>query len=65
MSKYLMEIIKDTEAFKRALRNVKNCKTLQERAKKGQKGDFKGDGSLDALYSRLWKILKVFLTHHM
>ena len=30
-----------------------------------QRVTFKGDGSLDALFSRLKEILKVFLTPHM
>ena len=62
-----MELFKDTEDFKRAVRNVnKNAK------KNGQNGlktaklvIFKGDGSIDAFYLGLLEVLKVFLTQCM
>ena len=34
-------------------------------AKNRQKGDFKGDNSLDGVILRLWERLKVFWTLHM
>ena len=53
MSGYLMDLmkpIKDNEDFKGAVRNVKN---YQKRAKKVKRFYFKGDGSLDTLFSPL------------
>ena len=48
MSGYLMEPIKDKEDFKEAVRNVNNF----QKGQNGKIGVFKGDGSLDAHFSR-------------
>ena len=47
MSRYLMILFKDTEDFKGAIRNVKNCQNLQKRLNTFKMVIFEGDGSLD------------------
>ena len=61
MSGYLIEPIRDNKDFKGAVRNVNNGQNGQN----GKKGVFKGDGSLDALFSRLWERLKGCWTSHI
>ena len=60
-----MELFKDTEDFKRAVRNVKNCKNGHKGLKTAKLVIFKGGSSLDTLNFRLLEVLKVFLTQYM
>ena len=47
MSRYFMKLFKDTEDFKGAIRNVKNCQNLQKKTKTFQMVIFRGYGSLE------------------
>ena len=57
-----MEQIRDSEDFKETVIKVKSG---QKRAKKVKRVIFKGDGSLDALFSRFLERLNVFWIPHM
>ena len=57
-----MEQIRDNEDFKEAVMKVKSG---QKRAKRVKRVFFKGDGSLDALFSRFWERLNVFWIPHI
>ena len=57
-----MEQIRDSEDFKETIIKVKS---RQKRAKKVKRVIFKGDGSLDALFSRFLERLNVFWIPHM
>ena len=59
MSGYLMESIGDNKDFQGAVRNV------QKGPKTAKWVIFKGDGSLDLLFSRLSERLRLFWTSHM
>ena len=66
ISGYLMEPIKDNEDFKEAVRKVRSYpKQPKKRQKTAKRMIFKGDSSLDALFSRLLERLKVFWTPHI
>ena len=57
-----MEQIRHSEDFKETVIKVKSG---QKRAKKVKRVIFKGDGSLDALFSRFLERLNVFWILHM
>ena len=62
MHRQLMEQIRDSENFKETIIIVKS---RQKKAQQLKRVIFKGDGSLDALFSWLWERLKLFWTPHM
>ena len=62
MYEYLMEQIRDSENFKETIIIVKS---RQKRAQQLKRVIFKGDGSLDAFFSRFWERLNVFWIPHM
>ena len=62
MYEYLMEQIRDSENFKETIIIVKS---RQKRAQQLKRVIFKGDGSLDALFSRFLERLNVFWIPHM
>ena len=52
-----MEQIRDSKDFKETVINIKSC---QKRANKVKRVIFKGDGSLDTIFSRFLERLNVF-----
>ena len=60
MSGYLMELIRDNEDFKEAIRDV----DYDQKRPNGKKGVFKGDGSFTLFFKGNVRNFRVFLISH-